>query len=137
MKFWYFRIARYARSETRPMLVVLLLVLSLAGMETLKPWPMKLLLDHALVGKPFPPAVAWIGSLPGAGGQTGKIAYLAFSAVLVFLLISAIRTLQTYIQSAASARMVYRLAADLFEHTQRLSLKFHTRNRTGDLMQRL
>jgi ATP-binding cassette subfamily B protein/subfamily B ATP-binding cassette protein MsbA len=134
---WYLRIAAYARPQTRPMLAVLLLILSGAGLEALKPWPLKFLLDHVLTGKPLPAAAAWTAALPGGAGTTGKIAYLTFGTVVLFVLTAAAKMAQSYIQSGASVRMAYALAADVFAHLQRLSLKFHTHSKTGDLLQRV
>jgi ATP-binding cassette subfamily B protein/subfamily B ATP-binding cassette protein MsbA len=137
MRRWYVRIATYANSQIRPMLAVLLLILSGAALEALQPWPLKVLLDSVLATQPIPSGIAWMTALPGAAGATGKIAYLTCATVLLFLLASAVRMVQSYIQEGASARMVYHLSADLFEHLQRLSLKFHTRAKTGDLLQRV
>src|SRR5262245_25543809 len=119
MRRWYLRIATYARPQVRPMLAVLVLVLSSAGLEALKPWPLKLLLDSVLAGKALPAGMTWIAALPGAAGTMGQIAWLTSATVVLFLSASAVRMAQLYIQTGASARMAYHLSADLFEHIER------------------
>src|SRR5437763_10443663 len=81
--------------------------------------------------------MAWIGVLPGGAVAAGKIVYLTLATVLIFLTISITRLAESLVQAGATTRMVYNLAADLFQHVQRLSLRFHSRNKVGDLLQRV
>jgi ATP-binding cassette subfamily B protein/subfamily B ATP-binding cassette protein MsbA len=129
--------ARYARREVRPLGLVFGLVLANAGVEALKPWPMKLILDNVLAKQPLPASLGWIQGLPGSSSGYALLAWLTAATVVLFLAGSAFKMLQAYIHAGAGSRMSYRLGADLFEHIQRLSLRFHTRNRSGDLMQRI
>jgi len=126
----------YARPEWRALLLVVLLAVAVASVEALKPWPLKLLVDGVLNGQATP-AIDWIGQLPGAGTPRGLTAWLTGLTVVLFLLSSAFRMLQAYIQIGAGTRMMYQLGGDLFEHIQRLSLRFHVRHKTGDLIQRV
>ena len=43
---------------------IVVIVLVTASLEALKPWPLKLLVDHVLVNQPLPPMVAWLNGLP-------------------------------------------------------------------------
>ena len=137
MNRWYLRIASYARPQVRALLGVLALVLAIAAVEALKPWPMKLIVDNVLARQPLPSAVGPITRLPGAGSPVGLVGWLTAATVFLFLVSHGIKMAQSYIQAGASARMCYKLGADLFEHIQRLSLRFHSRSRTGDLVQRV
>src|SRR5438094_4149223 len=44
---------------------------------------------------------------------------------------------QIFITSSVGYKMVYSLRRELFSHLQRLSLSFHSRARSGDLMTRI
>ncbi len=55
----------------------------------------------------------------------------------VYLLISLLTWLQTYIMAAAAQRTVAAIRNDLFEHEQTLALRFFDQHAHGDLMSRL
>jgi ATP-binding cassette subfamily B protein/subfamily B ATP-binding cassette protein MsbA len=107
------------------------------GFDLLKPWPLKLIVDSVLGGQPLPPSVAWLADLPAATTPTGQLAWLAFATVALFLLSQLAGAAQRTILAGAGSRMVYDLGADLFEHLQRLSLRFHGRQAAGDLVRRV
>lgn len=137
MKPWWWRIARYALPHRRGVLLILLLTLSLVGFDTLKPWPIKLIVDNVLAGQPLPPAAAWIAGLPGAASPLGLLAWLTAGTVVLFIAAWLSRMARTYVQSGLGTRMSYDLGAELFDHLQRLSLRFHGRQPAGDLVQRV
>ena len=45
------------------------------------PWPLALIVNHVLVGKPLPPSLTWIGALYGADSARGLLAWLAGATV--------------------------------------------------------
>ena len=137
MKRWSVRIGAYLAPQVGSLAQILVLVLMGAGLEALKPWPLKLLVDHVVVSEPLPAPVAWMAFLPSAGSPRGLIAWLTAMTVFLFLTSAAVRMVRAYIQAGAGTQMMYRLGADLFDHLQRLSLRFHARQRTGDLVQRV
>lgn len=114
-----------------------LVLVAIVALDVLKPWPMKILLDNVLAGKPWPAEAEWIRRLPGGAGPSGQLIWLAFGTVFVFALFWILQVVQTYIQSGVGSRMSYSLGARLFEHLQRLSLVFHRRQPTGDLVRRV
>jgi ATP-binding cassette, subfamily B, bacterial MsbA len=57
--------------------------------------------------------------------------------VLIFVAQKAFSFLQEYLNELANQRIVHRIRCDLYEHIERLPLKFFDRNRTGDLQSRL
>jgi ATP-binding cassette, subfamily B, bacterial len=137
MTIWWARIGRYAWPHRRSAAVVLGLTFVIVALDTLKPWPMKVLIDDVLPGQPLPDAVPWLRSLPGAGGRVGMLAWLTVSTVLLFVAAGLGRVVRSYVQTGMSTRMSYDLATDLFVHLQRLSLRFHRRHARGDLVQRV
>ncbi len=137
MSAWWRRLTHYARPQSRGLIALAALMLLGVGVELLNPWPLKLLVDHVLVAKPLPDAVAWIGSLPGGSSAYVLLGWLVGATVLLFLARRGITTLQDYLQAGVGCRMVYDLGADLFDQLQQLSLRFHRRHHVGDLVRRI
>ena len=98
---------------------------------------MKLIVDSVLAHEPMPASASWIGGLPGGSSAVGLLAWLAGGTLALFLAGWLNQTAQSYIQAGVGSRMVYDLGRDLLDHLQRLSLRFHGKQRTGDLIQRV
>lgn len=101
--------------------------------DLLAPWPLKLIVDHVLLGQPLPSALAPLQALVG----TNKPLAATLLALLI-LVIAALRGLCTYSQiyltSRISYQITYALQRRLFVHLQRLSLAYHSRARVGELL---
>lgn len=137
MKRWWLRLARHARPQAAGLVVVLLLSLAAVGADVLKPWPMKLVVDNVLSGAALPGATAWLSALPGAGSRIGLLGWLTAGTVLLFLAGWALRAWQAYLQVGIGTRLQYGLGGELFDHLQSMSLRFHGRRPTGDLVKRV
>jgi ATP-binding cassette, subfamily B, bacterial len=108
----------------------LLQVLLIAGFELLKPWPLQIVIDNALGGKPFPIAV--LSSSPV------KLLLLACVGMVVVHFGAGVLTLlHNYTGIRIGQDMVNDLRGALYAHLQRLSLAFHSRQRLGDLLYRI
>ena len=119
-----------------PLLVAGLCTLGASITDLLQPWPLKLILDHALLEKPLPDALWFLEPvLEQAGGRFVILATLGMVAIAV--LGSVFSYLQKFITSSISYRTVYALRRELFVHMQRLPLSFHTGARSGDLLNRV
>jgi ATP-binding cassette subfamily B protein/subfamily B ATP-binding cassette protein MsbA len=127
----------YARPHARGLIALSALMLLGVGLDLLSPWPLKLLVDHVLIEKPLPEAVSWIGVLPGGASAYALLSWLVGATILLFLARRGVTTIQDYLQAGVGSRMVYDLGADLFDHLQRLSLRFHRRHHAGDLVRRV
>jgi ATP-binding cassette subfamily B protein/subfamily B ATP-binding cassette protein MsbA len=130
-------LATYAVPFWRTLLVVGLLMVTGAALEALKPWPLKLLVDFVFPGRPLPAALSGLGDLPGGSAPAGRCAWLAASTLLIFAVAWAVQTLQAFVQAGAALRITYSLGARVFEHLQQLSLRYHSRQPTGDLVRRV
>jgi len=137
MKSWWLRLAVYARTEQQSLAALVLLMIAGIALTTLMPWAMKLIVDYVLVAKPLPDGFAWVAALPGSGSPAGLLGWLAASTVFLYLATRAVSLVQSYVETGVGTRMVYRLGADLFDHIQRLSLRVHSQQRTGDLVGRI
>ena len=100
-----------------------------------KPWPLKVIIDNVLLGKPLPPYLSFaegcsVAEDVGAGGVlAGDIADRASLGAFAYL--------QVYMTSRIGNELVYTLRRSLFSHLQRLSLSFHNGTRSGELMTKI
>jgi ATP-binding cassette subfamily B protein len=137
MNAWWLRLAKFAPAYWRGLTAIGLLMLFSAALNAVKPWPLKILVDYVFTDLPFPESLGWLTALPGSESGVGLAAWLAVSGLMIFAAAWAIQTLHAYIQSGVALRMTYALGAAVFEQLQRLSLRFHSRQPTGDLVRRV
>src|SRR5262249_31937756 len=125
----------YARRHPRALAGVLAAMLLKVGLDVLKPWPLKVLIDHVVGDRPMSEGIARsVGLLPGAGTPEGLLTWCVAGTVLLFVLTWAAGLGVALANLGCGQRMVYDLQADLFGHMQRLSLRFHSRKPVGDLV---
>lgn len=106
-------------------------VLIMGALELLKPWPLKVIVDHVLTGHPVP--WAWLAHL-----APYTLLFLGCLAlVLVYALLGAFSVTSNYVTIGLGQRLVNDFRAELYAHLQRLSLAFHSRREVGDLLYRL
>jgi len=106
-------------------------------LTVMRPWPLKVVIDRVLSHKPSraPLIHAWLDSAPFTKMQ---ILYGSCAAVLFIALITGLTTYcYTRLLGNVGQRFVFDLRRDLFAHMQRLSLRFHDTQKTGDLTTRL
>ena len=104
--------------------------------ELLSPWPLKIIFDHILLDKPPPDFLPLVGEIL----QRDKIASLVWissTLILIAFLRGFFSYTQLYMTSRIGYQMVYALRGELFTHLQRLSLSFHNRARTGELLTKI
>jgi ATP-binding cassette, subfamily B, bacterial len=104
--------------------------------ELLRPWPLKLILDHILLDKPTPDFLWFLGLML----QTDKLwplILISFAIVLTALLKGIFSYLQFYVTSLIGSQIAYTLRRELFSHLQELSLSFHNRARSGELLSKV
>ena len=101
-----------------------------------EPWPLKYIFDSVLIGEPLDTP---FDSLDQALGDD-RTAILAVATGAIVTL-AAIQSVLYFYQRILTARVgqevVLKLRQRVFAHLQRLSLRFHARTQTGDLMTRL
>jgi len=103
----------------------------MSGCELLKPWPLKIIIDNVLSGKPAP----W-----GLGNHFAPPALLILAViglVVIYVVLGGITLLNNYTTIKIGQQMVNDMRRDLYGHLQRLSLAFHSRRKVGDLMYRV
>jgi ATP-binding cassette subfamily B protein len=135
----YRRLFLYIAAYWRGWLLLGAMTITSIPFALLQPWPMQVLVDHVLNGKPFTSSALahLIAVLPGAGSAHGLLAWVVAAGLLVFVFNSLLDLILTFGWINVGQRMVYDLARDLFAVIQRRSMVFHTRNFVGDLMSRI
>ena len=115
---------------------VLAMVLD-ALVNVFRPWPLKVVIDRVLSHKPsrVPFLHGWLDSAPFSKME------ILYGACAVTLLIAVITGILTYYFTRGmgdlAQHFVFAIRRNLFAHLQRLSLRFHDQQRTGDLITRL
>src|SRR5207244_7035297 len=99
----------------------------------LAPWPLKIIFDYVLLDQRLPPALSFLGGVL-QHGKVPALALISLAIVLIALLKGLFSYAQLHITSRVGYQMVYSLRRQLFVHLQRLSLSFHNRARSGDLL---
>ncbi len=103
----------------------------------LAPWTMKILIDNVWGNEPVP---ARLGSVINFFSLEDKIALLAavcLAALLIGLTNQFVSLWHTQMQVGIGQKLVFDLQRDLFEHLQKLSLRYHQQKGTGDAIYRL
>jgi ATP-binding cassette subfamily B protein/subfamily B ATP-binding cassette protein MsbA len=107
-------------------------------LDVLKPWPLKILVDHVLQGQPMPPLLAdAVGLLPGGSVPASLLTWCVAATVVLFLGAWALGLAASLANVRFATRMVYDLAGSLFGHLLRLPLGFHVRRPIGDSVRRV
>ena len=110
--------------------------LGIVATELLKPWPLKVILDHIILDKQLPRLLQSFQQL----FEPGKYKLLVVSVsciILVAIFAGFFSYFQIFMTSSIGYKFVYALRRELFSHLQRLSLSFHNRARSGDLLTKI
>ena len=100
--------------------------------ELAKPWPIKIVVDQVLGGRPLP-AVGFPRSLDAPT----LLAWVAGGLVVLFVVLGALSLATDRLTIDVGQRMVQDLRRDLFAHLERLSMRFHQDRPSGELVYRL
>jgi len=104
-------------------------------MRALEPWPLKFVFDWVIL-----PANAGGATRPAWLAPLGPLQIVGLAAT-VYILVLLVRSVCLYYEKVGFAvvgnRVLTRVRADLFRHIQCLSMAFHNRARSGDLLVRV
>lgn len=101
--------------------------------ELASPWPLKIIFDYILLGRTWPDSLSQLRALADASA-TAAVMVISFALLVIAAFRGLFAYLQTYLTSRIGHELVYRLRRELFAHLQQLSLSFHARSRTGELL---
>jgi len=124
-------VAHYLKPHRGSFVFALAQVVAISACELLKPWPLKLVVDNVLTGTP----VTWA---PAAGWSPHELLLATcLGLIALYVVLAALSTLNNATTIAIGQGMVNHFRLDLYQHLQRLSLKFHTSREVGDLLYRV
>jgi ATP-binding cassette subfamily B protein/subfamily B ATP-binding cassette protein MsbA len=106
-------------------------VVLITGAELLKPWPLKIIIDHVLTGK----ALAW--SITAGWSRETLLFVTCLAMIAVYLFLGILNIINNYTTIRMGQSMVNDLRGTVYNHLQRLSLAFHHRRQVGDLLYRV
>jgi ATP-binding cassette, subfamily B, bacterial len=108
------------------------------GLRVLEPWPLKFIFDRVLQSNVKPRAVFGI-SVPSFAGVDPQT--LVIFAALSLVAIASLRALVAYRSTITFANIgnsvLTEIRSQLYRHVQYLSLSFHTKAKSGDLIMRV
>jgi ATP-binding cassette subfamily B protein/subfamily B ATP-binding cassette protein MsbA len=132
------RVLNCTRSYRWQLLALLGQIFVLSGLEVLKPWPLKLVVDNAISGKPLslPEWVPW-GSSISNWAPLVLVAAACTGLLVIYAATAALTLVYNWVAIGLGQRMVHELRMRVYGHLQRLSLTFHNRQTIGDLMMRV
>lgn len=123
----------YASEVRGSLTVAFLCTFGLALADLLKPWPLKIIFDNILLDKPLPDYLSFLGGM-FESGKALSIVVISSAIILISLLKSFSGYTQLFISSRIGYKLAHRMRRELFTHMQRLSISFHKRAETGELL---
>ena len=114
------RVLAYSRPYWGRIVVMLVIILTTTGLGLLTPLILRDLIDNTLPAHNIP-----------------RLNLLAAGLVVIPLATGGLNVIQRKINAAVGEGVIYDLRVSLFEHLQRMSLRFFTHTKTGELMSRL
>jgi subfamily B ATP-binding cassette protein MsbA len=126
------------RPHTKSLMLGILAAVGSGIANLLEPWPLKIVLDNVLQSKAS--ANGWLNRLFFSLTGGDKLAILEFAAIAV-MAIAVIGGLCSYAEKLLTTSVgqwvMHDLRQTVYFHIQRLSLAYHDRKRTGDLISRV
>ena len=130
-------IASLLRPHYRSLALGILVVFGGSVADLLQPWPLKIVIDTVVKGRPVR---GWSDDLVFAIAGTDPLSILRFAA-LAALAIAAFGAICSYAEKSLTTtvgqRVLHQLRRIIYSHIQRLSLSYHDKKQTGDLISRV
>ena len=114
------RVGGYARPYRAQLLLMLLVISATSGLQLLNPLIMREMIDKTI------PA-----------GNVKRLVLLAVTLLLVALMNGALNVINRRLSASVGEGVIRDLRVGLYSHLQRMSLRFFTNTRVGELMSRL
>src|SRR3990170_4139485 len=132
----FHRFGGYLRPHWRPLAIGISSALASMLIRLAEPWPLKFIFDNVLLNKPL--TGIWqplIGPL--ADSKLTLLSVLIGALIAMALLNGFFYYYQNVYLSKVGQEITSNLRRDVYSHLQQLSLRFHDRSHTGDLLMRL
>jgi ATP-binding cassette, subfamily B, bacterial len=128
-----FRPLGYFRPDLPRIAAVAALMFASVAANILKPWPLALLVDSVLSGKPLPD---WAAEHLRNFSQGSLIVTCSLVLLALHIGQGVLSALQNFSAIQVGLRGLTRVRKDVFDHLQRLSMRFHQGASSGDLIYR-
>lgn len=128
---YFSRVFPYLRPYWRLAVIVVGLIFCAAFVSLIQPWPLKFLVDYVLGDEPWPPVMQ---QLLDPNKPTQLLIVVVVVSITVALLNNIVTVLSEYANTRLDQQMVLDFRADLFQHAQRLSLRYHDQAQMGKMM---
>ncbi|MHB8494035.1 MAG: ABC transporter ATP-binding protein [Casimicrobiaceae bacterium] len=127
---------RYLRPYTTALTAAGLSMAARAAVLLLVPWPLKFIVDSVIFHKPLP---HWLSGLLPDPYHHGLalLNTLGIAMLVLGLADTALSYWGNSLLLRTGQHAIFSIRRDLFAHMQRLSLSFHRRQKSGDIMARL
>ncbi len=131
------RYLSYLKSYGGLLSISLSLIVVVALLDTLAPWPVKLIVDNVIGGKSFSGPlgeqfIAWVGT-----DQRVLAAILGIALLGLTVLQGLAAFAFEYMNGTIQEKATFRLRSDVFGHVQKLPLEFYDQSRMGDVVKRM
>src|SRR5262245_18033955 len=135
---WYF--AGMLRAHVGALTLAFLATVATILLSIAAPWPVQVVLDNVILGRPprhglkviVNPILHWLGD------NRDSLLWVACGAVVLIAVVHGLMDYASQLLQANTAHQIAnRLRRRVFKHLQTLSLRFHEKARTGDLLLRL
>jgi ATP-binding cassette subfamily B protein len=127
------RALSFFRDDTPRIVVVGVLLLASIGASLLKPWPLALIVDHVIGSKPQP---SWLRHLAPGENKVALLTTLALFTLALHFGQGALSAAQNFLSIKIGLQGLRRVRNAVFCSLQRLSLRFHQKSQSGDLIYR-
>jgi ATP-binding cassette, subfamily B, bacterial len=105
--------------------------------DVLEPWPIAIVVDNVLGGKPLPRQLRPVVE-PLFGTNAAALLEFALAAIIVIAIVGGVASyVEKYLTTTVSQWVAHDLRLTLYNRIQRLSLAEHSRSRAGDLVMRV
>jgi len=127
----------FLRPYRKRVVILAALLLAEIGLGALQPWPLAIVIDYVLQGRPVPqPFAGWLLAIHG-GDRFVLLVIVVIAGVLVQITNQFVSAFGTQVQVDTGQRMVYDLRRRLFEHLTGLGLNHHITTSTADAVYRV
>ena len=128
-----FRALHYFRPDAPRIVIVGLLLLAGIAANLLKPWPLAIIVDSVLGGKPLPD---WLANWTGHASKSQLLLLLSGATFLIHLTQGILSSGQNYLAIKIGLAGLRRVRNQVFARLQKLSPRFYQGSQTGDLIYR-
>ena len=126
----------YIRPQARLLLGAFLSLLTETAMRLLEPWPLKLIFDRIILPSGFNLHSHNIEALAGLSPLM-VLSLFAVALVVIAIARGGAAYFSTVGMAVSATHIMSDIRGELYAHIQRLSLSFHTRAKSGDLITRV